>query len=77
MSSIKKRDIFRFNGERPTAINLEHVTSMAIEDKKIIFNFYTSAIFIEFETQEAVNNAFQQIINVWAADEDEPKKITE
>jgi hypothetical protein len=63
-----KRDIFRFNGEKPTAVNLEHVTTMAIEDKRITFNFYTNAIFVDLETEEAARNAFEQILNVWAAE---------
>ena len=67
-SNKPKRDIFRFNGERPTAVNLEHVTTMAVEGKKITFSFYTNAIFVELETDEAAKNAFEQILNVWAAD---------
>ena len=63
-----KRDIFRFNGEKPTAVNLEHVTTMAIEGKKITINFYTNAIFVELETDEAAGNAFEQLLAVWSAD---------
>jgi hypothetical protein len=65
-----KRDIFRFNGEKPTAVNLEHVTTMAVEGKKITFSFYTNAIFVELENDEAAKNAFEQILNVWVADVD-------
>lgn len=63
-----KRDIFRFEGHRLTAVNLEHVTTMAIEEKKIIFNFYSNSIFIELENEAAAKNAFEQILNVWSAD---------
>lgn len=63
-----KRDIFRFSGEKPSAINLEHVTQINVEDKKITFQFYSTAMFIEFETEEAAKNAFEQILSVWSAD---------
>jgi hypothetical protein len=63
-----KRDIFRFNGERPTAINLEHVTNIAVEGKKLTFSFYTNAIFVELESEEAAQKGFEQLLNVWSAD---------
>lgn len=63
-----KRDIFHFNGEKPTAINLEHVTTMSVEGTKINFNFYTNAIFVELENEEAAKNAFNNLLNVWSSD---------
>lgn len=63
-----KRDIFRFDGEVPTAINLEHVTTMSVQDKKITFNFASNAIFIEMDTKEAAQTAFEQLLSVWSTD---------
>ena len=67
MNTIKsKRDIFRFNGEKPTAINLEHVTNIVLEGKRISFSFYTNVIFVDLDTPEAALSVFDQILNVWA-----------
>lgn len=63
-----KRDIFRFNGTIPTAINLEHVTHMSIEGKKITFNFYNTSLFIELENEEACLSLFDVLLNSWAAE---------
>jgi len=68
VKSKHKRDIFRFNGEKPTAINLEHVTSMCVEGNKITFSFYTTAIYVELENEEAAKIAFESLLNVWACD---------
>jgi hypothetical protein len=67
MSTKNKRDIFRFNGEKPTAINLEHVTSIAIEGKRLTFSFYTSSIFVDLENDDVAKTCFEQLLNVWAA----------
>ena len=64
----KKRDIFRFNGEKDISINLEHVTNMYAEGKRITFQFYTNATFIDLEDDEAAKRAYEQIIGVWSAD---------
>jgi len=63
-----KRDIFRFNGERPTAINLEHVTNMCLDGKKITFNFYSTAIFVELADEEAAASVFEVLLSNWSAD---------
>jgi hypothetical protein len=63
-----KRDIFRFNGERPTAINLGHVTLMFIEGKKITFQFYNSATFIELADDEVASSVFEALLNAWAGE---------
>jgi hypothetical protein len=63
-----KRDIIRFSGDRPTAINLEHVTSMYIEEKRITFEFYTKAQFIDFETEEAAASVFEVLLNTWSSE---------
>jgi len=62
-----KRDIFRFNGEKPTAINLEHVTNIQIEGKKITFAFYTNAIYVELENDETAKDWFEKLVNIWAS----------
>ena len=61
-----KRDIFRFNGEKPTAINLEHVTQIGIEGKRITFSFYSTAMFVDLESEEAAKIAFDQILSIWS-----------
>lgn len=63
-----KRDVFRFNGEKPTALDLGHVTMISVEGKKLIFSFYSNSIFVELADEESAKNAFEQILNVWAAD---------
>lgn len=63
-----KREIFRFNGAIPTAINLEHITHMCIEGKKITFNFYSTSIFVELDDEAAANSVFEALLNHWSAD---------
>lgn len=65
----RKRDIFRFSGEKPSAINLEHVTQIIVEGNRITFNFYSNAMFVDLADEEAAKNAFEQILRVWTADE--------
>jgi hypothetical protein len=63
-----KRDIFCLNGEKPTAINLEHVTHMSLDGRKITFNFYYTAIFFELTDDAAAASAFEVILTNWSAD---------
>lgn len=63
---MNKRAIFRFNGDTPTAINLEHVTSMALQGKRINFSFYTNQIHIDLADEEASKVCFEQLLNAWA-----------
>jgi hypothetical protein len=63
-----KREIFRFNGDRPTAINLEHVTLMFIEGKKITFQFSSTATFIELADDAAANSVFDALLSAWAGE---------
>lgn len=63
-----KREIFRFNGERPTAINLDKVDLMYIEDKKITFQFANTATFIELADDAAANSVFDALLNAWVGE---------
>lgn len=63
-----KREIFRFDGERPTAINLDHVNLMFIEGKKITFQFYNSATFIELADEAAANSVFDVLLGAWVGE---------
>jgi hypothetical protein len=63
-----KRDVFRFNGEKPTAINLEHITHMCLEGRKIVFNFYSTAIFVELADEAAAASIFEVLLTNWSAD---------
>lgn len=67
MSEKKQSYILRFNGEKPTGINLAHVTNMQIEGKRITFAFYSSAIFIDLENEEAAKTCFEHLMNIWAS----------
>lgn len=63
-----KRDIIRFTGEKPTAINLEHVTCMYIEGKRITFEFYTKAQFIDFQDEAAAESVFEVLLQTWSSE---------
>jgi hypothetical protein len=63
-----KRDIFRFAGEKPTAINLEHVTQMGVEGKRITFQFYSTAMFIDLADEASALSVFEVLLNVWAGE---------
>ena len=63
-----KRDIIHFNGERPTAINLEHITLMYLEGKRINFEFYSKTEFVDFADEESEKSIFQILMNTWAGD---------
>lgn len=62
-----KRDIIRFSGAVPTAINLEHVTSMSAKDNRVNFCFYTNSIDIDFESPEAAKQALEGILTLWSS----------
>ena len=63
-----KREILRFNGESPLAINLDHVTRMKLDGKKILFWFYEGdPIPVDFEEEDAALSAFQVVLGVWVA----------
>jgi hypothetical protein len=66
LNEKSKRDIFRFNGEKPTAINLEHVTMIVLEGNKLTFSFHMNGIAIDIESEEAAKAIFEQILCVWA-----------
>lgn len=63
-----KREIFRFNGDRPTAINLDHVTLMYIEGKKITFQFGSTATFIELADDAVTNSVFDALLSAWVGE---------
>lgn len=64
----KKRDIIRFNGEKPMAINLDHVTSMYLEGKRITFEFYTKSQFIDLVDENSAASIFEIILSTWSSD---------
>lgn len=63
-----KRDIFRFASERPSAINLEHVTQINVEGKKITFQFYNTAMYIELGDDAAALSLFETVLMIWAGE---------
>lgn len=63
-----KRDIFRFNGEITTAINLEHVTNIDLQGKRITFQFYNISRFVDMADEAAAANVYEVLLNTWSAD---------
>jgi len=63
-----KRDIFRFDGDRPTAINLEHVTVMQIEKNRITFTFHSNSLSLDLSDEAMAKEIFEKLLNLWASD---------
>src|ERR1700743_3175758 len=63
-----KRDIFKFTGSVPTAINLEKVCSMSIENSRITFSFGSNGIYVDMETPEVAQNVFEELLKAWSGD---------
>ena len=63
-----KRDIFRFAGAKPSAINLEHVTQINIEDNRITFQFYNTAMYVELADHAAALSVFEVLLGVWSGE---------
>jgi hypothetical protein len=61
-----KRDIIRFNGATPIAINLDHVTLISFEGKRVTFEIYAKAQYIECEDEEAAAKIFEAVLNIWS-----------
>ena len=64
----KKRDIFRFKGQEDMSINLDHVQKINRKEKRIAFQLTATADYVDFETDEAAANAYENIIAVWSSD---------
>lgn len=62
-----KRDIIRFQAEKPMAINLEHVASVSLEGKRITFEFHTKAQYVDCEDEAAASSIFELILKTWVA----------
>lgn len=61
------RDIFKFTGgNKPTAVNLEHVVTMTLEEKRITFGFINGGMYLDMETEEQAKNVFDNLLNIWA-----------
>jgi len=65
MNVKSKRVLFRFNGEKPTTINLEHVTTIQIEINRITFTFHTNSLYIDMENEDAAKACYEQLLNAW------------
>jgi hypothetical protein len=63
-----KRDIVHFAGERPAAINFEHVTSMRREGKTIFFDFYNKTQPIDMDSEDIAKNIYQALLNMWSGE---------
>lgn len=60
------RNIIRFNGEKPAALNFEHVTNMYLDGNKITFEFYTKALPVEFADAAIAASTFDTLVTLWA-----------
>jgi hypothetical protein len=67
----RKSTIFRFNGDKPTAINLAHVTNMVLDGKRITFSFYSTATYIEMVDESTAITVFEVLLNNWSAEPEE------
>ena len=63
-----KRNIFRINSDKPTAVNLEHVTMISVEENRITFSFFSNAVFIDLESKEVAEILFEKLLLLWAGD---------
>jgi hypothetical protein len=63
-----KRDIFRFAGDKPTEINLEHVTMISLEGKRITFSLEHNSLSLDLSDEESAKNIFDSTLNLWASD---------
>lgn len=66
LNAKTKKNLFRLCGEKPIVINLEHVTSMELEEKKIYFFFYAKVIEINFENSTSASSMFECLIDSWS-----------
>lgn len=58
--------LLRLDNPNPCVINLDHVKSMDLIDKRILFNFGNMHSFIDFESASAANEMFEKIISRWS-----------
>lgn len=63
-----KRDIVRFDGETPIAMDLQHVDSIILEGKKISFEMAAKLKYVELESEEAAKNMFDALLNLWSSE---------
>lgn len=63
-----KRDIFRVNGTNPAALNLDHVTMITLQDKRLTFSFGTNGLNVDMESEELAVAVYEQLLQTWAGD---------
>lgn len=63
-----KRDIFKINSDQPTALNLEHVTMITLQDKRITLSFQNNGVNVDLENEEVAKNTFELLLKKWAGD---------
>lgn len=61
-----KRDIFRFDGDKPSAINLDHVSMMQLEKNRITFTFQANSLSLDLSDEDKAKDIFEKIVNLWA-----------
>jgi len=63
-----KRDIFHIIGSKPVAINLEHVTMITLDEKRITITFQGNSMSVDLATDEEAKNIYDKLIDIWASD---------
>lgn len=61
-----KRDIFRFDGDKPTAVNLDLVTMINIEKNRLTLSFQTGSLSIDISDEDKAKDVFEKLVNIWA-----------
>jgi hypothetical protein len=64
---ITKRDIFRFDGDKPTAVNLEHVTMINIEKNRLTLSFQMGSLSLDLSDEGKAKEVFEKLIDIWAS----------
>lgn len=64
-----KRDIVKIAGEHTSAVNLDHVTSIWLQDAKIVFQFQNNSVESTLSSAEEARNAFEKILEIWGGED--------
>ena len=64
-----KREIVRFSGKNPSAINLDHVRKIAVEGRRVFFWFYEKEPeSIDCDDEASALSAFEVVLGIWVSE---------
>ena len=63
-----KRDIFRFEGDKPTAVNLEYINMIQLEQNRITFTFQYNNFALDLSDADMAKKIYDKIVEIWASD---------